>query len=180
MPFSKSIAKAASEQNVIIAGALFFVSYSLLKRSNAAFFPDNALAFAPDWAARYGYSADEVMATNINELYLIAPSPLLVSWDHSVITWAAESLGKVGKSFLIINQLPAFNAVQHIGEAVLFTAAILTQNAEFAAYAGTISQMRSIMSLGCVVLTAIASAQFLRVWIKSIGRDGRQKIEKKE
>ncbi|KAJ3024819.1 UNVERIFIED_CONTAM: hypothetical protein HDU68_007762 [Siphonaria sp. JEL0065] len=187
MPASSFLAKAASEKNVIIAGALFFFSHSLAKRANATYFPAGALALAPDWNSRFGYSADEVMAVNVDQLVLIGAAIVniisMISFGFlgsSVVTWASESLGASGKSFLVVNQLPMINALQHTLEAAFFTAAILTNTVDFAGFAGTISQMRSITALGCLVLTALASLQFLRVWVKSIGRDGRQKIEKKE
>ncbi|KAJ3077328.1 hypothetical protein HDU98_004290 [Podochytrium sp. JEL0797] len=183
------LAKAATEQNVIIAGAVFFFSYSILKRTNAAFFPEErALAFAPDFSLVFGYSADQVLANDeLNPLFLaLATLVNLISISSfsflgsSVISWAVESVGKAGENFLVVNQLPVVNGVQHMVEAVLFTAAILTSNSEFARLAGMLSQMRSIIAIGSLIITSVAAVQFLGVWFKSIGRDGRQKIEKKE
>ncbi|KAJ3023137.1 UNVERIFIED_CONTAM: hypothetical protein HDU68_008762 [Siphonaria sp. JEL0065] len=187
MPASALLAKTASETNVIIAGAFFFFSYSLLKRSNAAYFPENAYAFAPDWNGRFGYSGEDVLAVTVDQSILIGATIAniisIISFGFlgsSVVTWACETIGARGKGFLVLNQLPIFNALIHTVEAGLFSAAILYENPELATYAGSSSEKRYFTAIGCLVLTGLASIQFLRVWIKSIGRDGRQKIEKKE
>ncbi|KAJ3024817.1 UNVERIFIED_CONTAM: hypothetical protein HDU68_007760 [Siphonaria sp. JEL0065] len=181
------LSSAATEQNVIIAGAIFFFSYSALRRSNAAFFPDNALAFAPDWTLKYGYSAETVLATNIDPVYLIGATIVnliaIASFGFlstSIVSWATETLGESGKHLVFLNVIPGFNALQHTSEAILFLAAVLTQNTEYATLAGIVSEMRTYSSIGSLVLASIASIQFLRVWFGAIGRDGRQKIEKED
>ncbi|ORY33258.1 hypothetical protein BCR33DRAFT_856320 [Rhizoclosmatium globosum] len=184
MPFSKTLAKAASEKNVILASIAFFITFSILKRTNALYFPENALAFSPDFSTVFGYGVDDVSA-EINPAILAALTAVNVIsiaafgfLESSVTSWAVESLGS--SALLVVNQLPVVNALQHIAEAVLFSAALLTNNSEYAGLAGMLSQMRSIIAIGSLALAAISSVQFLRTWFTVIGRDGRQKIAKKE
>ncbi|KAJ3296916.1 hypothetical protein HDU79_005276 [Rhizoclosmatium sp. JEL0117] len=172
MPFSKTLAKAASEKNVILASIAFFITFSILKRTNALYFPENALAFSPDFSTVFGYGADDVSA-EINPAILAALTAVNVIsiaafgfLESSVTSWAVESLGS--SALLVVNQLPVVNALQHIAEA------------EYAGLAGMLSQMRSIIAIGSLALAAISSVQFLRTWFTVIGRDGRQKIAKKE
>ncbi|KAI9348072.1 hypothetical protein BDR26DRAFT_931151 [Obelidium mucronatum] len=194
MPLKKALAQgarffanAATEQNVIISGALFFLSYSILRRTNAAFFPDEALAFAPDWTFAFGYPASKVLSLEIDSLYLIGATlanlVAIASFGFlsaSIVSWAAESLGgEMGQNLVALNQIPAFNAFQHIAESIFFTAGAVTDNSDLAGLAGSLSDMRSLTAILSLVLTGVAAVQFLRIWIVSIGRDGRQKIAKK-
>ncbi|KAJ3238288.1 hypothetical protein HDU81_008112 [Chytriomyces hyalinus] len=189
-----TLSKAASELNVCIAGAIFFASYSILKRTNAVLFDEHPLAFSQDLSLAFGYSTEQVLRT-ANAISSSAV-PLVVAASvanvaailsyaflgSAMISWACESLGTAGQGAKPINQFPVVNGAIHFVEAVLVTAALLTAASgdEFAALASVISNSRSVVAVVTLVLGAVATAQFLWVWCKSIGRDGRQKIEKQE
>ncbi|KAI8608975.1 hypothetical protein BC830DRAFT_1173945 [Chytriomyces sp. MP71] len=189
---SKILSNAASEFNVCVAGAVLFVAYSVLKRTNVFLFDDSAITFGPDFVLAFGYTQTDVLAA-ANGVAASA-QPIVVAaavanvaailtyafLGSAVISWAAESLGKAGEGFKNANVLPIINGALHAVEAVTLTFGILTVSDELAASAASIAGARYYMAIVTLLLGAAASAQFLWVWIKSIGRDGRQKIEKKD
>ncbi|KAJ3253925.1 hypothetical protein HDU77_004315 [Chytriomyces hyalinus] len=187
-----TLSTAASERNVCIAGAIFFVSYSILKRTNAALFDEHALAFSQDLSLAFRYSTEQVLRSANS----VSPSaaPLVVAASvanaaaifsyaflgSAMVSWACESLGSAGQGFKPINQFPIINGAIHFVEAVLVTVALLTASDEVSALASMVADSRCVVAVVTLVLGAVATGQFLWVWCKSIGRDGRQKIEKQE
>ncbi|KAJ3411626.1 hypothetical protein HDV05_001891 [Chytridiales sp. JEL 0842] len=63
MSLSKSINAQATLLNAVIVGTAYFVSYSLLRRTNAALFGSQGPAFGytPDIFLSFGYAGDEVL-----------------------------------------------------------------------------------------------------------------------
>jgi hypothetical protein len=64
MPFSKQISALSTLSNALVASAAFFFTYSILKRTNAILFSNDAssatFGYTPDLFVSFGYSAEEV------------------------------------------------------------------------------------------------------------------------
>ncbi|KAI8837484.1 hypothetical protein BJ741DRAFT_603608 [Chytriomyces cf. hyalinus JEL632] len=189
---ASTLSAAATERNVCIAGAVFFLAYSVLKRTNVVLFEEHPLAFSQDLSLVFGYSAEQVVraansisasATPLVIAAAIANVLAILTYaflGSAMVSWACDSLGKAGQGVKFANQLPFINGALHLAEAALVTVGLLTVSDELSALASTVSGARSAIAIATLVLGALATGQFLWVWCKSIGRDGRQKIEKQE
>ncbi|KAJ3203412.1 hypothetical protein HDU83_005328 [Entophlyctis luteolus] len=187
MSLSKVAAKLASEQNVIVASVSFFFAFSLLRRVNALLFGDGtSLAFASDILVSFGYSAADVAAASTaNQAVVLAAAVLsivaVISFGFlgsAIVSWAAESADI--KPLLFLNQVPLVNMGCHLAEVFLVTGAIITSNSEFAALASSIASFRYLLAVSSLILVSVSFGQFVSVWTKKIGRDGRQKAPKNE
>ncbi|KAJ3403250.1 hypothetical protein CcCBS67573_g06747 [Chytriomyces confervae] len=189
---ASTLSAAATERNVCIAGAVFFLAYSVLKRTNVVLFEEHPLSFSQDLSLVFGYSAEQVVraansisatATPLVIVAAIANVLAILTYaflGSAMVSWACDSLGKAGQGVKFANQLPFINGAMHLAEAALVTVGLLTVSDELSALASTVSGARSAIAIATLVLGALATGQFLWVWCKSIGRDGRQKIEKQE
>ncbi|KAJ3209086.1 hypothetical protein HDU83_000841 [Entophlyctis luteolus] len=188
MPLSKVVAKLASEQNVIAASAAFFIAFSLLKRVNALLFGDDGtqLAYGSDILLSFGYSGADVTATSVaNHAVVLSAAALstvsVVSFGFlgsAIVSWAVQSAEV--KPLRFLNQVPLVNMSAHLLEVGLVTSAILTSNSELAELASVTANFRYFLAISSLILVSLSFGQFLRVWVKNIGRDGRQKAPKKE
>ncbi|KAJ3296915.1 hypothetical protein HDU79_005275 [Rhizoclosmatium sp. JEL0117] len=186
MVFQRLITKASTERNVAIAGFVFFTTYAILLRTNAAFFPENPLAFATDFSLPIGYLAEDIFSAEVNPLVLVAVTIVnLVSTvslgflQAATIAWAHEAVLGAGKTGAWV-MFPYVNVLHHSVESVLCSGAILTDNEDYADLASFLALNRTLFLKFTLLVTAIAAFVFARGWSTSIGRDGRQKIEKKD
>ncbi|KAI8618045.1 hypothetical protein BC830DRAFT_1079475 [Chytriomyces sp. MP71] len=186
---SKFIAQAATEFNVSVAAAVLFVSQSVLARTNAMLLSGGEVVYGPDFLAFAGhYSAEDVMAAsgNLDESYsflLLVASIVNVAsilafafLASAIVAWAAASLGDRAIKLRAAAVFPAMNGFVHCIEAVALAAALIYDNADLASTAASLSRARIVVATSSLLLSAVAFLWFGITWMRSIGRDGRQRI----
>ncbi|KAJ3398694.1 hypothetical protein CcCBS67573_g02014 [Chytriomyces confervae] len=170
-----TLSTAASERNVCIAGAHFFASHSIVKRTNAALFAEHALAFSQDPSLAFRYSPEQVLRT-ANSVSSSA-APLVVAacvgqrnvpqYSRTHSSAPPWSRGRANRSEARAkgsnpsNQFPIINGAIHFVEAVLVTVALLTGGDEVSALASMVADSRCVVAVVTLVLGAVATGQFL-------------------
>ncbi|KAI8846314.1 hypothetical protein BC829DRAFT_419296 [Chytridium lagenaria] len=147
----------------------------------------------PDFDLNFGYSGEAVVAaigasglSFFGRLIAVVATAVNLAQIASyaaisaiLINEGVKVAGDQAKTFTSANQIPLASAALHVVETLVLLLAVNSQSASIAAFAGLISYTRSIAAIGNF-LALLAAAPFLaQSWSTSIGRDGRQKIEKK-
>jgi hypothetical protein len=84
------------------------------------------------------------------------------------------------KQLAPLNQVPLISGALHLVESVLFSAGLLTVSTGLVSLAGVLAYARGLAGLTTLLVTGAFGGLFLKEWAQSIGRDGRQRIEKKD
>ncbi|KAJ3218546.1 hypothetical protein HDU67_005105 [Dinochytrium kinnereticum] len=195
MPLSKTIAAQATLKNFLIAGVAYLVSVSVLRRTNWILFGGSrsAFAFNPDVDLNFGYSGEDVitaigaaglsffgrvialLGTAVNFAQILS----FAGVSAILINEGVKVAGDAAKAFTSANQVPLASAALHVVETVIILLAINSHSASLASLGGLISYVRGLTAVANFLALLVALPFLVQSWSKSIGRDGRQKIEKK-
>ncbi|KAJ3411625.1 hypothetical protein HDV05_001890 [Chytridiales sp. JEL 0842] len=118
------------------------------------------------------HHANETTNQNSNILSHTAFTALLVSAGVATNASLAKPFGE-------LNQVPLLSGALHFAESGILTLGIFSGSAGLAGLAGLIGWVRGLAGAGTLLVSLAFGGLFVKEWCMSIGRDGRQRIEKK-
>ncbi|TPX56063.1 hypothetical protein PhCBS80983_g04851 [Powellomyces hirtus] len=190
--YSQKLTSLSSWANLLQSAAVQVVALGIVRRGANFIFPTGSAHFAVASPStfNFGYSSEAVYASLdtlgafsclLLTIVVLANFVLIASNAFNLSALTSIGLKAVGLSTppaSQLNLLPLAAAGAHIVENLLFLLIVATgvHSNALAGLAGTISIVRDVLGAASVAVVAGTLPVFLCEWAKSIGRDGRQRV----
>ncbi|KAI9016963.1 hypothetical protein BC832DRAFT_536354 [Gaertneriomyces semiglobifer] len=188
---STRMAALATWRSFTTAAVAQLAALSFVRRGSALILGKAVpqFAYAPSTMLTFGYSADQVFSV-LNTVGGFGKLCLLIigvvnfiliaatAFNLSILTSVGlQSSGFAKSPVNQINLLPFAAAALHVLENALFILSIVSSSRALTSLAGTLSIFRDLAGLAALIVVFVSVPLFLAHWSKSIGRDGRQRVQ---